>query len=86
MGSHSHPVWQLLDQLQAEVRVFDAKLTELRARVAEIELPGETKHVCTDCGAVHRHRHALEEHRYRVHDGPVPESYLAGERRAGLTA
>lgn len=80
--SHDHQIWQLLDRLQMDNRAQAAKLVELRALVANIDLPNPNESVCDVCGAKHRHKHAMEEHRYIVHDGPVPAHYLAAEARA----
>ena len=81
---HSHPLWQLLDRLQMDVASMNAKLVEVRSLVAQMQLAPPTRHVCGECGAVHRHQHALDEHRYRCHGGPVPEHYIAAEMAAGF--
>jgi len=82
--SDRHPLWQLLDRLQMDIRSMDAKLVEIRSLISQLQLAPPTRHLCVDCGAVHRHSQALAEHRYRCHDGPVPAHYLAAELAAGF--
>lgn len=82
MSDHQHPIWVLLDKLQMDNRAQAAKLVELRSYVANIDLPDPSLTICDVCGTKHRHRHAMEEHRYHVHDGPIPEHYITAERLA----
>lgn len=81
---HAHPLWKLLDDMQKDANRLNAKLVEVRSLVAGLELAPPVRHECPECGAVHRHSHALAEHRYHCHDGQVPEHFLAAERLAGL--
>lgn len=37
--NHDHPVWILLDKIQMDLSDLTAKLVELRAHVASLELP-----------------------------------------------
>lgn len=81
--TNRHPVWVILDKLQMDNRAQAAKLIELRSYVANLQLPDEHLHHCPECGASHRHAHALAEHRYHIHNAEVPAHYLAAERLAG---
>lgn len=86
MSGERHPIWEVADSLQMDLRAANAKLVELRARLAAMDLPDHVEHRC-DCGSSFRSRRELEEHLYTAHDGPLPESYrradeLAGERAA----
>jgi uncharacterized C2H2 Zn-finger protein len=87
MSDHQHPIWQLLDKLQMDNRAQAAKLVELRALVASLELPdGDGRVKCPLCGISFRSDRQIAEHVYNSHAGPVPEHYLAAERLAGETA
>lgn len=79
-----HPIWVLLDKLQMDNREQAAKLVELRALVAGLELPDPSASLCPECGTRFRSRLVMEEHRYQNHEGPVPEHYVRAERLAGF--
>jgi hypothetical protein len=79
-----HPIWQLADQLQMDLRAASAKLVELRAQLASIDL-GDTnagRVTCPTCTATFSGDRTLAEHAYNVHDGPVPPHYEAIEARS----
>lgn len=77
-----HPVWELLDRLQMDSRAQAAKLVELRALVASLDLTEPSRPKCPDCGTAFRSVRAVAEHRYNSHSGPVPEHVLAAEAKA----
>ena len=79
-----HPIWQMLDRLQMDNRDQAAKLVELRAHVASLDLPEDPRHVCGVCGVSFRRESLRDEHVYSAHDGPVPAHYVAAERAAGV--
>jgi len=82
--SHEHPVWQMLDKLQMDNRAMAAKLVELRAHVAALELPDESpRYTCETCKrSDFRSIPQLAEHIYYHHDGPVPNHLLRAEELA----
>lgn len=52
MSAHEHPVWELLDRAQMDIRNAQARLVELRSLVAQTQLapPRTPKPACSDCG------------------------------------
>ncbi len=77
-----------LDQVRYDLSVTQTRVIEIANAAKNLveanELVAPPKHVCPSCGGTQRSKQALAEHRYHVHDGPVPEHYLAAERLAGL--
>jgi hypothetical protein len=82
-----HEIWQLIDGIQMDLRTASTKLVELRGRLAALDLPrtriGWEARTCAACQAVFRSIWELQEHAYRVHDGPLPDSYAKADQRAG---
>lgn len=78
-----HPIWTQLDALTKSHAEQGARLTELRARVATMNLPAVTAYACPVCGIEFRSQAVAEQHLYVSHDGPLPQSLIAGERAAG---
>ena len=67
-----HEIWQVADALQMDLRAASAKLTELRARLSALELPGREAYRCPTCGVTMTGAIQQAEHDYWTHDGPVP--------------
>lgn len=86
--SHDHPVWAMLDRMQMDLRELSARMVELRAHVAALELPDEApRFTCETCKrADFRSVPALEEHAYIHHDGPLPERDRRAEELANWLA
>lgn len=82
--SHDHPLWAALDRAQMDLRNANARLTEVRAMVAQLELGHDTRPACPTCGLVFQLTWQRDEHLYHAHDGPLPEHYAAAERLAGF--
>jgi hypothetical protein len=72
-----HPIWRMLDEMQMNNRADAAKLVEIRAQLATIDLGGKisSRVQCDVCGANFPGTRALSEHAFNVHDGPVPDHY-----------
>jgi hypothetical protein len=77
-----HDIWQVADALQMDLRAASAKLVELRARLASIDLPDPTSVTCPTCDVKLRGQRTLAEHIHVSHDGPVPQHWLAIEARS----
>ena len=84
--SERHDIWQVADALQMDLRAAQAKLVELRARLAALDLPGRNETVCPTCGLPFPGPQTLAEHRYTSHDGPVPAHWQRIELMAEDTA
>lgn len=84
--SHDHPIWELLDRMQMDMRAMNAKLTDLRARVAALNLVVDEPLHCPHCGPWHRSAELLEEHLYSVDPEryPLPAHWAAADTRARL--
>ena len=82
--SERHAIWKIADQLQMDLRAAQAKLVELRARLAAIDLPGRNETICPHegCGLPFPGPQSLAEHVHVSHDGPVPAHWLAIEARS----
>ena len=81
--SERHTVWRQLDKMQMDIRDLAARMVELRATVAGLQLPEGEKPECPVCGLVFSKRLWMETHWYQAHDGPIPSSDQAAERLAG---
>lgn len=75
MSEPRHEIWKLADALQMDLRAANAKLLELRARLAGLELPDPKIVACPFCGLETRGPRTLAEHLYLSHDGTVPEQW-----------
>lgn len=75
-----HDIWQVADALQMDLRAATAKLVELRARLAALDLPTNNASACPTCGVKLRGPNTLAEHVYNSHDGPVPAHWERVER------
>jgi hypothetical protein len=67
-----HEIWAVADALQMDLRAAAAKLVELRARLAALDLPGKEATVCPTCGVSCAGPQTLAEHVYTSHGGPTP--------------
>ena len=77
-----HDIWQVADALQMDLRAATAKLVELRARLAALDLPTESGSTCPACGLKTRGPKTLAEHIYQSHNGPVPAHWQLIESRS----
>lgn len=75
---------KMLKQVKYDLSVTQTRVAEIAEAVALLDLPSTPKPVCPRCQITQRNALALAEHVYNAHNGPVPEHYLAAERRAGL--
>jgi hypothetical protein len=85
MSSERHDIWKVADALQMDLRAASAKLVELRAHLASIDLPDPSSVTCPTCGIKRPGPRTLAEHVHVSHDGPVPDHWLAIEERSGET-
>lgn len=74
-----HDIWTIADALQMDLRAAQAKLVELRARLAQVDLPDQTKIECRHCGLKFRGPNTLAEHLHVSHDGPIPEHWTRAD-------
>lgn len=74
---------ETLRRMRRELTAAQAQLTDVMEAVAANFPNDQPVTKCPECGIAYKRRSLLEEHRYRQHDGPVPEHYLAAERAAG---
>lgn len=75
--SERHDIWKVADAIQMDLRAASAKLVELRAMLAGMNLPDPTSVTCPKCGLKLRGPRTLAEHLHVSHDGPVPAHHLA---------
>lgn len=73
---------ELTKKMRFNLTALQAQLSDVQRAIAGMVAPDEPTHRC-ECGWSGRSTYQFEEHRYRQHDGPVPEHYLAAERAAG---
>lgn len=85
MSSHPDDVLKVLKQAHYDLSVIQTRVAEAIRAIAALPTAPVPELVCPTCRRVYRSPNALAEHRYRSHDGPVPEHYLAAERAAGFT-
>lgn len=82
MTTHDHPVWQLLDQMQMDLRQLSARMVELRAHVASMNLDEHpSSFPCPDCGSAFVRLSTMQTHRYHHHGGPLPDTWAAEDSR-----
>jgi len=74
-----HDIWQVADALQMDLRAAQAKLVELRARLAQLDLPEPTAVTCPTCGLRCLGPNTLAEHIHVLHDGPIPPHTTAAD-------
>lgn len=75
-------IWQIADRLQMDLRAAQARLVELRAMLAQVDLPDPARLECRHCGLRFPGPRTLAEHDHVIHDGPVPDHWLAIEARS----
>ena len=80
--SERHDIWAVADSLQMDLRAASAKLVELRAKLAGLDLPDPTKLKCPHCELETRGERTLAEHLHNLHNGPIPEHYASIEARS----
>lgn len=83
MAEGRHEIWEIADALQMDLRAASAKLVELRARLAGLDLPDPKTLDCPVCGLRTKGPATLAEHLYVSHDGTVPETWERAEQIAG---
>ena len=71
----SGDVWRFLTNVERDLQSAHRNLTEARASLAALGMPDERPRVvCPECGlALQGGEVRLSEHRYVVHDVPLPE-------------
>jgi hypothetical protein len=74
-----HDIWHVADGLQMDLRAAQAKLVELRARLAQLDLPEPSAVTCPRCGLKCRGPNTLAEHLHVIHDGPLPDHWSAAD-------
>lgn len=74
---------ELSKKMRFNLTALQAQLSDMQRAIAALVPPDEPTHRCF-CGWSGRSTYQFQEHRYRQHDGAVPEHYLAAERAAGL--
>ncbi len=84
-------ILKALDQVTYDLSVTRTRVSELANAVKQLldenAIPTSPPQLhCPDCGNTYRKQRDLDEHRYRAHDGPVPDHYRAAERLAGEAA
>lgn len=60
MSDHQHRIWQLADAIQMDLRAAQAKMTEMRSYLANLDLPNRDSYTfmngpvtapcCDECG------------------------------------
>lgn len=70
-----HELWEVLDAIQMDLRAANAKMTEARSILAQINLPDPTAVACPRCGLKRTGPRSLAEHMYIAHDGALPEHW-----------
>jgi hypothetical protein len=81
--SERHDIWAVADALQMDLRSAQAKLVELRARLAALDLPKPSESICPNCQLPLRGPNSLAEHLYTSHAGPLPPQYVRADEIAG---
>lgn len=79
MSQHDHDLWTLADAIQMDLRAATAKLVQLRAELAALDLPFEEPR-CPECGyrsalnmpSVREHRAEAHGIRQEALEPPVP--------------
>lgn len=79
MSTERHVIWQVADSLQMDLRAATAKLVELRAKLAGLDLPEAAFVCCPTCEVQLKGPRSLAEHLYNVHEGPEPDHYVLAE-------
>lgn len=76
-----HPIWQLADEIQMDLRAATSKLVSLRAQIAALNLDATAgqRPECPICTASFPGDRTLAEHMFNQHDGPVPAHWAAIE-------
>ena len=65
----SHPVFKLIGYIEEDMRGIHAKLTELRAHLADMHLEDVELPVCPVCGPLHLPPSTtLADHMWNLHD------------------
>lgn len=78
MSAKPHPLLTLLSYVQDDLRAVQAKLIEIRAQVALLDLDEPERHTCS-CGLSFKSALKLAEHGYTAHDGPEPTHWRDAE-------
>lgn len=79
-------IFRVLGYVQDDLRGAQAKLVEVRAMLATLNLPSEQVAIrCPDplCAVVFKSERKLAEHLYQLHGGPEPEHWRQAETLAG---
>lgn len=82
--SKRHPLWDLLDQVQMDLRNAQGKLTAVRQQLAAMDLTDALTSECPVCKTTFGSRLVRDEHVWRNHDGALPQHIIAAERAAGF--
>lgn len=81
-SKRAHDIGEVVNALQADLRSASARLVELRAKLAGLDLPDPLKLKCPHCELETRGERTLAEHLHNSHDGPVPDHYASIEARS----
>ncbi len=78
-----------LEQCRYDLSVTQTRLIDAIRQLEHLLAANEIRTApprlqCPECANTYRNQRDLDEHRYRAHDGPVPEHYLQAERLAGI--
>ena len=79
--SERHDIWKVADAIQMDLGAAQAKMVQLRAKLAAVDLPGKEQTTCPRCGAKLPGALTLAEHLYVSHDGPTPAHWVALEAK-----
>jgi hypothetical protein len=74
-----HDIWAIADAIQMDLRAAQAKMVELRAHLAQLDLPDTTGVTCSSCGVKLRGPNTLAEHVHVSHDGPLPAHWVQAD-------
>jgi hypothetical protein len=72
----------MIGEAEDDFRSGLAKLTELRAYLAAMNLPNPSRIACPECGVRLRGELVLAEHSYHSHGGPEPAHWLEAEAQS----
>jgi hypothetical protein len=84
--SERHDVWQIADAMQMDIRALAAKMVELRAQLAALNLPKPETLKCPHCGWPAKGPNTLAEHVHVSHDGPLPPAWRRADELAAGAA
>lgn len=75
-----------LQQIKYDLSVTQTRVSDAIRHLAALELPDRPRPRCSTCGTRFPSLARCQEHVYHQHGGPLPDSYAAAERAAGINA